>query len=120
VRRFAAEALGWVGGATVVPALNQATADPVAEVRRYAAIQLGKIADPSSLEALSAMLDETPDPDADVRWAAVVALGKLNDKRAEKVLVQALADSSPQVVNSAERALQRLGIARHERAGFEG
>jgi HEAT repeat protein len=120
VRRFAVEALGWVGDPSAIPALNQATTDAVAEVRRYAAIQLGRIADPASLEALSAMLDSTPDPDPDVRWAAVVALGKLKDRRAEKVLVQALSDPSPQVSNSAERALQRLGIATQEQAGYEG
>ena len=120
VRRFAVEALGWVGNASVVPALNQATADKVAEVRRYAAIELGKIGDPSSLDALSALLGGTPDPDPDVRWAAVIALGKLKDKRAEQVLVRALSDPSPQVSNSAERALQRLGIAAQEQAGYEG
>jgi len=120
VRRFAVEALGWVGGAAVVPALNQATTDQVAEVRRYAAIELGKIGDASSVDALSALLDATPDPDADVRWAAVIALGKLKDKRAEQVLVRALSDPSPQVSNSAERALQRLGIAAQEQAGYEG
>ena len=119
VRRYAVEALGWVGSAAAVPALNQATADPNAVVRRHAAMELGRIADPSSLDALSAMLDNTPDPDADVRWAAVVALGKLRDKRAEHVLVQALSDASPQVSNAAERALQKLGIARQEQAGFQ-
>jgi hypothetical protein len=119
VRRFAVEALGWVGGAAVVPALKTATKDTDASVRRYAAIQLGRIADPSSLMALTGMLGRHADPDADVRWAAVQALGKLHDKGAERVLVQALSDPSPQVSNSAERALQRLGIATQEKAGFE-
>ncbi len=120
VRRFAVEALGWSGDPAAVPALNKATTDPVPEVRRYAAVQLGKIADPSSLDALAGLLGETPDPDADVRWAAVIALGKLKDKRAQKVLIMALSDPSPQVSNSAERALQRLGIARTEQEGFAG
>ncbi|NPV46734.1 MAG: hypothetical protein HPY69_07235 [Armatimonadetes bacterium] len=118
VRQFAAEALGWIGKPEVVPALIQATRDPSANVRRNAAIQLGKLADPSSLDALADMLDDTPDEDPDVRWAAVVALGKLRDRRAEHVLVKCLSDPSPQVQNSAERALQRLGIARREEAGF--
>jgi HEAT repeat protein len=122
VRRFSVEALGWVGGATVVSALNQATKDPEPSVRRYAAIQLGRIADPASLQALSELLGTgaKADPDEDVRWAAVTALGKLRDKRAEHVLVQCLKDPSPQVSNSAERALQKLGIASKEQAGFEG
>ncbi|MGE5531684.1 MAG: HEAT repeat domain-containing protein [Bacteroidota bacterium] len=118
VRRFAVEALGWVGGMSVVPALNQATKDPEPSVRRYAAIQLGRIADPAALESLSQLLGAKADPDEDVRWAAVTALGKLRDKRAERVLVQCLKDPSPQVSNSAERALQKLGIASKENAGF--
>lgn len=134
VRRFAVEALGWVGGPQVIPALNQATADESPIVRRYAAIQLGRLAlakdetqaamtpelRASVVQALSGLLDETPDPDSDVRWAAVVALGRLHDKAAQSVLVRALGDTSPQVANSAERALQRLGIARRESEGFEG
>jgi HEAT repeat protein len=131
VRRFAVEALGWAGTSAVaarddatrmavVPALNNATRDQSPIVRRYAAMQLGRIADPASLESLSTLLGAKADPDADVRWAAVTAVGKLRDKRAEKVLVQCLADPSPQVSNSAERALQKLGIARQEKAGFQG
>lgn len=135
VRRFAVEALGWVGDATVVPALNQATLDRDSAVRRDAAIQLGRLAAPDKqakrvalspevtatiVGALSALLDESYDPDPDVRWAAVVALGKLRDKAAQHVLVRALSDPSPQVSNSAERALQRLGVARQESEGFEG
>ena len=131
VRRFAVEALGWAGGAAVaarddatrtavVPALNSATQDKSPLVRRYAAMQLGRIADPASLEALAKLVGPGGDTDADVRWAAVTALGKLTDKRAERVLVQCLADPSPQVSNSAERALQKLGIARQEKEGFRG
>lgn len=131
VRRFAVEALGWAGTfalaahddatrTAVVPALNSATQDQSPIVRRYAATQLGRIADPASLASLSSLLGAKADPDADVRWAAVTAVGKLRDKRAEQVLVQCLADPSPQVSNSAERALQKLGIARQEKEGFQG
>jgi HEAT repeat protein len=120
VRQFAVQALGWIGNGTVVAALMQATKDPSADVRREAATQLGRIADPLCLEALTALLDTKahPDPDPDVRWAAVIALGKLRDKRAANVLVECLSDTSPQVTNSAERALQKLGIARQEKEGF--
>lgn len=120
VRRNAVEALGWIGSAEAVTALSQATKDAVPAVRRAAAMQLGRIADPAALQALSELLGTSADPDADVRWAAVAALGKLKDRRAEKVLVQCLADPSPQVSNSAERALQRLGIVSKESAGFQG
>jgi len=120
VRRFAVQALGWIGGSVAVNALCQATKDKEAEVRRQAAMELGRIADPTALQSLSALLGDTPDPDPDVRWAAVVAIGKLRDRRAEHILVKALSDPSPQVAISAEHALQRLGIARREEAGFEG
>jgi HEAT repeat protein len=119
VRRFAVEALGWTKAPEVVAALKTATTDKSAQVRRYAAIELGRLADPGALDALSNMLAPGKEPDSDVRWAAVVALGKLNDKRATKVLIECLTDNSPQVANSAERALQRLGVARRETAGFE-
>jgi HEAT repeat protein len=119
VRRFAVEALGWTNTPEVVPALKTATTDKSAQVRRYAAIELGRLADPTALEALANMLAIGKEADADVRWAAVVALGKLNDKRAAKVLIDCLSDPSPQVANSAERALQRLGVARRETAGYE-
>lgn len=120
VRRFAVQALGWIATPAVAPALVKATQDQVAAVRQEAAVELGKLqlTDTSALDALTSLLDKR-DPDADVRWAAVVALGKLNDRRAEQVLVRALSDPSPQVQNSAERALQRLGIARREQAGFQ-
>lgn len=120
VRRFAVEALGWVAQPEAIPALVQATKDTSATVRRYAATELGKLADPQAVDALSAMLSGKGDPDDDVRWAAVVALGKLQDKRAADVLIKCLSDVSPQVQNSAERALQRLGVARREEAGFKG
>lgn len=120
VRQFAVEALGWVGTSNVLPALHRSTQDKDAAVRRRAAIELGRLADPSSLEVLSAMLGDSADPDPDVRWAAVTAIGKLHDRRAQHILVRALSDTSPQVSNSAERALQRLGVARQESEGYEG
>jgi len=119
VRRFAVLSLGAIGTPEVIPALTEACKDKSANVRRYAATELGRIADPSAVEALAAMLGKAPDPDPDVRWAAVVALGKIRDRRASDVLVQSLSDPSPQVANSAERALQKLGISRREEAGFE-
>ena len=48
------------------------------------------------------------------RGAAVLAAGNLRDKQAQDALVAAMNDSSPQVANAAERALQRLGVAKRK------
>lgn len=116
VRRYAVEALGWIEDRSVVPALIAATRDPSARVRRYAAAELGRRKAPESLDAL---LELAKDPDPDVRWQAVMAVGELRDKRAIDLLVRALDDPAPQVANAAERALQRLGIARRKEKYLE-
>ncbi|MCX7598877.1 MAG: HEAT repeat domain-containing protein, partial [Armatimonadetes bacterium] len=116
VRRYAVEALGWIEDTSVVPALIAATRDPSARVRRYAAAELGRRKAPESLDALLAL---AKDPDPDVRWQAVMAVGELRDKRAIELLVRCLDDPSPQVANAAERALQRLGIARRKEKYLE-
>lgn len=116
VRRYAVEALGWIEDSSVVPTLIAATRDPSERVRRYAAAELGRRKAPESLEALLALAQ---DPSPDVRWQAVVAVGELRDKRAVDLLVRALDDPAPQVANAAERALQRLGIARRKEKYLE-
>jgi len=109
VRRYAVEALGWIEDSSVVPSLIAAASDPSARVRRFAAQELGRRSAPEALEALVSLFS---DPDPDVRWQAVLAVGKLRDKRAMDALIAALNDPVPQVSNAAERALQRLGVAR--------
>jgi len=116
VRRYAAEALGWIGDSSVVPALIDAAGDRDVDVRRYAATQLGRMGEVSALQALVKLFD---DPDEDVRWAAVVAVGKLRDRKAREALAQALDDSSPMVSHAAERGLQKLGIAKRKGEEFE-
>jgi HEAT repeat protein len=111
VRRFAAEALGWSKDPASVEPLIKAASDKSPEVRRYAAAQLGRLGDRRAIGALVALFK---DPDDDVRWAAVLAAGSLRDKQAEDGLVMALNDSAPQVANAAERALQRLGVAKRK------
>ena len=111
VRRYAVEALGWIDDNSVVPALIAATRDSSARVRRYAALELGRRKAHEALDALIALFN---DPDEDVRWQAVLAVGKLRDKRATDALIKALDDPAPQVANAAERALQKLGIARRK------
>jgi len=116
VRRYAVEALGWIEDSSVVPALIAATRDPSERVRRYAAAELGRRKAPESLDALLAL---AKDPSADVRWQAVMAVGELRDKRAVDLLVRLLDDPAPQVANAAERALQRLGIAKRKEKYLE-
>ena len=111
VRRFAAEALGWAKDPASVDPLIKAASDKAPEVRRYAAAQLGRLGDRKAIGALVSLFK---DPDSDVRWAAVLAAGNLRDKQAQDALVAAMNDSSPQVANAAERALQRLGVAKRK------
>ncbi len=115
VRRYAVEALGWIEDDSVVPVLIQATKDLDANVRRYAAQELGKRRARQALDALIALFN---DPDEDVRWQAVLAVGNLRDRRAVEHLVKALDDPAPQVAHAAERALQRLGIAKRKETHF--
>lgn len=119
VRRFAVEALGRIGETPqVVRALETASQDESPEVRRYAALELGRIGGEEATGALINMLGDNWDRDPDVRWAVVRALADLETMAARDVLLKSLRDPSPQVANTAERALQRLGIARMERAGY--
>jgi HEAT repeat protein len=122
VRRFAVEALGWIGDDSVSEPLARAAADRAAEVRRYAAMQLGRLAPtlskgPHSLTAMDALVKLFKDSDEDVRWAAVQAVAALHDKRAAQYLVAALDDPVPQVSNAAEAGLQKLGIASQRMPG---
>ncbi|MCE5215411.1 HEAT repeat domain-containing protein [bacterium] len=115
VRRFAVEALGWIGDASAIGPLAAATFDKSAEVRQEAATQLGRLKSPDGLQAL---LELFKDPDEDVRWAAVQAVAEMRDKRATKALVVALDDPVAQVSNAAERGLQNLGIAKQRIPGM--
>ncbi len=115
VRRFAVEALGWVGDTSAIGPLAAATFDKSAEVRQEAATQLGRLKDPDGLQAL---LELFKDPDEDVRWAAVQGVAEMRDRRATKALVAALDDPVAQVSNAAERGLQNLGIAKQRIPGM--
>ncbi len=116
VRRYAVEALGWMEDESVIPTLVVAASDRDSRVRRFAAQELGRR---GAREALAALMPLFQDPDEDVRWQAVLAVGKMRDKSATDALVKALDDPAPQVANAAERALQRLGIARRSEKYLE-
>ena len=135
VRRAAVRALGWVEPTPeVIAAMVDATRDANAEVRRAAASHLGQLARPDKLAALSdseqqadairdqilaALAELLDDGDEDVRWAAVAAIGEMRDPDAAPILVQVVRDENPMVANAAERALQKMGIARR-RFGTRG
>jgi HEAT repeat protein len=69
-REAGAQALGWLGNSTAVPALCKALGDPMPLVRRSAAESLGRIGDASALEALKALAEDKHAWTAEtVKWA---------------------------------------------------
>lgn len=131
VRRFAVEALGWIGGPEVTKALIVAAKDDSAEVRRYAAVQLGRTGDAAALDALIALYEDARKRERaaetlgekareqDVRWSAVQAVAEMKDRRSMAMLVTALDDPVPQVANAAETGLQKLGVAKRRLPGAD-
>jgi hypothetical protein len=99
-----------VVGPPAVPSLAGLTEDGKADVRRAAAVGLGKIGDPAGLAPLRKMLRGSGDW-AD-RLAAARALGLLGGPEAEDELIRALDDSDPAVVQEAARSLARLKSTR--------
>ena len=85
--------------------------DPQAEVRRTAAMSLGKISDPDSINGLVKSL---ADPDQEVRQWSAWALGNLGDHLSQEAivaLIQSLADPSEQVKQTAALALGRTSAS---------
>jgi len=125
VRRYAAEALGWIGTGGVVSVLTDAANDEASEVRRYAAVQLGKIAEEKDLpeklrhKSIVALVRLFDDENADVRWAAVMSVGRMRDRATVAQLRRALDDPVTMVSHAAERALQKLGLAERRAEEFQ-
>ena len=82
--------------------LLRAISSNVPELRKTAAMALGNIADPNTVDALIALLR---DPDAEVRYAAVEGLGEIGTPDAVRGLTRALEDSDPEVRRAAVEAL---------------
>lgn len=76
------------------------------ELRRYLALALKQVADPTTLDALFTGLD---DPDAQTRIYVVWAIGSVGDARAVPALVKVLGDPDPGVRKTAAYALGSLG-----------
>ena len=71
VRVKAARSLGLLKAAAALPALVEALAHPIGNLRKEAAIALGELADPRAIPALEKALD---DADPDVRKLSRLAL----------------------------------------------
>jgi hypothetical protein len=99
-----------VVGVPAIPVLSDLTADGKQDVRRAAAMGLGKIGDPRGLAPLTKMLSGSGDW-AD-RLSAARALGLLGGAEAEGALVRALDDPDQAVVQEAARSLARLKSSR--------
>jgi hypothetical protein len=99
-----------VVGVSAIPVLSDLTADGKQDVRRAAAMGLGKIGDPRGLAPLTKMLRGSGDW-AD-RLSAARALGLLGGVEAEEALVRALDDPDQAVVQEAARSLARLKSSR--------
>jgi hypothetical protein len=88
-----------------VPLLRAAIADPDWCVRRLAAPLLGRVHDPSAMDA---MLSALAGSDAGAREMAALALGFADDKRAVAPLVARLRDDSAPVRATAAWALGEI------------
>ena len=81
--------------------------DPLPEVRRTAALSLGKISEPSSI---SGLVQSLSDQDEEVRQWSAWALGNLDERLTQEgimALVRSLADPSESVKHTAALALGR-------------
>ncbi|UCC96106.1 MAG: HEAT repeat domain-containing protein, partial [Candidatus Omnitrophota bacterium] len=107
VQRGAIWALGEIKDSRAVKPLCLLLADDRTGfyIREFVAVTLGKIKDPSAVEALiTALTDES----YDVRSAAAKSLGKIEDPRAIEALITALADDSYLVSDSAYASLKKI------------
>ncbi|MCS6799019.1 MAG: HEAT repeat domain-containing protein [Myxococcota bacterium] len=91
--------------AVAVPWLERALSDP--ERARGAAAALGRIGDPTTVGALSALAVRAP---PSVAVAALDALGRLADAEGRHAVLARLDDPSDEVARAALEALARVGV----------
>lgn len=101
-------ALGDAPHSDSVPILVKLLEDPRAALRRAAAKALGRIGDPSSLEALSKAAAEPGD--IDLRRAGIQALRIMGADEAMPVIGDALLDPHPSVRTAAAEAVGELEL----------
>jgi HEAT repeat protein len=107
---MAAGALGKFRSRVRTSTLEDALGDPAPEVRANAASALARIGGEASVPALLAALER--ETDAEVCDALIHALGATRDLRATDGLIAALADTVPQLRESAAQMLGELGDER--------
>ena len=88
------------------PELIELLNDPIANIRRRAALTLGRI---GLSDAVAPLEDRLGDPEPEVRQMAAFALGLIGDSVASQSLRGSLKDSSVKVRGRAAQALGRLG-----------
>ena len=88
------------------PDLVALVSDPEPQLRRRAALALGRIGLPQGVPPLIAALS---DPVWEVRQVSAFALGLIGDSTATSALVEALRDAEPSVQGQAAEALGRIG-----------
>ena len=92
----------------VVPDLIQLLGDPIAQLRRRAALGIGRV---RSVEGVAPLVKALADPEVEVRQMSAFALGLIGDSGAVEPLIEALADTSPIVQGRAAEALGLIGDA---------
>jgi len=88
------------------PDLERLLGDKEAQLRRRAALAIGRIGQSEGTESLIISLI---DPEPEVRQMSAFALGLIGDEMATNALIQALQDPSPMVQGRAAQALGRIG-----------
>jgi HEAT repeat protein len=89
----------------VLPLVERALADDIAQVRAAAAVALGELGSGCALPRLLVAID---DPHPHVRQMAINALGEIGDARAAQRIARALSDERPEVRYQAVIAYPRL------------
>ena len=90
------------------PDLLALLTDPEPQLRRRAALAIGRIGLP---EGVAPLISSLADPEVEVRQMAAFALGLHGDQMATSALVEALGDPEPVVQGRAAEALGRIGAA---------
>jgi hypothetical protein len=103
------DALGSLGGAEAVPWLSKLlTNDPRTQVRRAAALSLGRTGVESAIPPL---LKAAKEGDADIRRAALRSLRTLNAEGADTVFAHALLDPQPAVRIAAAEGVAEMCLS---------
>ncbi|MHB9030234.1 MAG: HEAT repeat domain-containing protein [Candidatus Latescibacterota bacterium] len=106
MRVYTVNGLGRAGNPLATSSLLDALDDPSPEVRREAAVALGKV---RAAEAVPRLIQEMEDCESDIRSEAAEALGRIGDHTAFPSLLHALGDRDVRLRNTVVSALAALG-----------